>query len=144
MVVTTPLRPVTKIIFSLLYSLKSQNSLRSDSWLFKLFLAVGKKLFLHVTGLTLRCHHHPCPVAKLLQWYLAVGKVISSRPRPNAPLMANRPGQTKLMRSGQALSPAVKLLGVEFCKVTWRRERIVADNKMVSWGRGVGEVGGGA
>jgi len=45
MVVTTPLRPVTKIIFSLLYSLKSQNSLRSDSWLFKLFLAVGKKLF---------------------------------------------------------------------------------------------------
>ncbi len=69
MVVTTPLRPVTKIIFSLLYSLKSQNSLRSDSWLFKLFLAVGKKLF--------------------------VGNAITLRSRSNAPLMANRPVQPR-------------------------------------------------
>ena len=120
MVVTTPLRPVTKIIFSLLYSLKSQNSLRSDSWLFKLFLAAGKKLFFYVTGLTLRCHHHSCPVAKLLWCYLAVGNAITLRSRSNAPLMANRPVQPR---------SAYRLFG---------EKGEVLDKSSFSWRRGVG------
>ena len=132
MVVTTPLRPVTKIIFSLLYSLKSQNSLRSDSWLFKLFLAVGKKLFFlrHRANAPLSPPSLPCREVTVVlsgsrqrNYFTVKVKRFaygnSSSPCPGYLVVASHPTQPR------------SNLKWKLVKVSWCREGIMVGGKRI-------------